>query len=377
MMIPNESAVLRHLITKLLNCMLIILLLSEFRGYLKIRGKKDIPITHNIRGGKDLRKIVFALLALLALIGMATAEQIDENLRYNNPTSIEEKNLIFNLDQKVSGTGFFATYKYSLMPDVLGTEGRLFNGVEAKCKVHGSGKIDSDSMMYAESSYTNTTWVNGALDEDGEIIQNKEETTSIVQMKIDGTMSYSPTAMGKVSRYYALHPVFFDSLLDEEDWIKNRDGLNSLYHRVDKAHGLKIALDAQSDTTNNTMDVEEDLINGRVHFGALQLEGIPVDEVPEDSDSEGESPVLGFAMKAWKNPSIELDEDYVGTFHIKKNMNLYTSSEDTQKEEGWLPCCFGGWDTMRYYDRGSFGKSTKGVFDCTCLKVPSQAQNPK
>jgi hypothetical protein len=96
--------------------------------------------------------------------------------------------------------------------------------------------------------------------------------------------------------------------------------LNSLHHLVDQAHGLDKVLDNKSDATDNTMNIEEDLVEGRAHFGVLQLEGIPVDEEPEE-DSE-ETQVLGLAMKAWKKPLIELDEVYVGSFHIKKNMRL-------------------------------------------------------
>ena len=51
---------------------------------------------------------------------------------------------------------------------------------------------------------------------------------------------------------------------------------------VDHAHGLNKVLDAQSDATNNTMNIEEDLVDGRAHFGVLQLQGIPVDEEPEE-----------------------------------------------------------------------------------------------
>lgn len=290
------------------------------------------------------------LLSLFAITSMAAAEEADDNSAYNNPTSIEEKNLIFNLDQKVSGAGFFSTYKYSLMPDALGTEGRLFNGVEEKNKAHGSGSIDKDSKMHAESSYTNKSWINGALDEDGEVILDEEGTTSIIQIKEDGSESYNSTTMGIGSRYYDLHPIAFDSLLKEEEWIKNRDGLSSLYHRADNAHGITLAVDVQSDAANTTMNVDEDLIDGRVHFGALQLQGIPVDEAPEEDDSE-ESQVLGLAIKAWKNPSIELDEDYSGTFHVRKNMTLYTNLEEKEKEEDWLTCCSGGWDDMPYYDK--------------------------
>jgi hypothetical protein len=163
-----------------------------------------------------LRKVGFILLALFSFVGIAAAEQVDDILSYNNPSSLEERNLIFDLNQKVTGTGFFAAYKYSLMPDALGTQGRLFNGVEAKGNAHGSGKIDMDSMMHAESSYTNKTWVDGALDDDGEIIQDEEEATSIIQMKDDGEMTYSPTAMGIGTQYYNIYPIFFNSLLKEE-----------------------------------------------------------------------------------------------------------------------------------------------------------------
>jgi hypothetical protein len=320
------------------------------------------------------------LVALFALIGMAAAgdeeeeEQLEENdATYNNPTTLEEKNLKFNFEQNVRGTGFFTAYKYAQVPNALGTEGQQFNGVEAKNKAHGSGKIDTDSNISAESSYTNKTWVNGAYDEDGEVIKDEEETTSVIQMKEDSKMTYSPLVMGIGSRYYDLHPIAFNSLLKDEDWIKNRDGLNSLHHMVDQAHGLNKVLDAQSDATNNTMNIEEDLVDGRAHFGVLQIQGIPVDEESEEESEEVQ--VLGLAMKAWKKPLIEIDEDYVGNFHIKKNMNLYTNSEEEEKEDSWLPCCYRGFSDMNYADAKAF-KSARGVFDCTCFIVLDKAQFP-
>ena len=124
---------------------------------------------------------------------------------------------------------------------------------------------------------------------------------------------------------------------------------------------------------NTTMNIEDDLIDGRAHFGALQLEGIPVDEEPEE-DSE-EVQVLGSAMKAWHKPLIDMDEDYVGSFHIKKNMNLTTHSEEKEKEDSWLPCCSGGFSDMNYADAKAF-RSARGVFDCTCFVVPAKAQFP-
>ena len=104
----------------------------------------------------------------------------------------------------MSGTGFFSTYKYALMPDALGTEGSLFNGVEAKNQAHGSGTIDTESQISAESSYTNESNLNIEPDEEevfggGEEVEIfeefEEESTSIVGIKEDGNMTYSPAAM--------------------------------------------------------------------------------------------------------------------------------------------------------------------------------------
>jgi hypothetical protein len=75
-------------------------------------------------------------------------------------------------------------------------------------------------------------------------------------------------------------------------------------------------------------------------------------------------------MKTWKKPLIEVDEDYLGSFHITKKMEITTSSEEEEEEESWLPCCSGGYMDMNPLDRRS--KNVQGVFDCTCVKVPGQ-----
>ncbi len=70
----------------------------------------------------------------------------------------------------------------------------------------------------------------------------------------------------------------------------------------------------------------------------------------------------------------EGDERFVGDYEIEKNI-LMKSNFDLYQDEGeWLPCCYGGWDTMNYRDQKGFGKSAKGIFDCSCFAVPEQAQ---
>ncbi len=67
------------------------------------------------------------------------------------------------------------------------------------------------------------------------------------------------------------------------------------------------------------------------------------------------------------------DERYVGVYDIEKNILMRSRSDLYKQDDDWLPCCYGGWSDMRYYDQKGFGKSAKGVFDCTCYKAPSHA----
>ncbi len=295
------------------------------------------------------------LLVPLVLTGLTTTDSLDDNL-----TGREEKNLTFRLDQKVSGNGFFTAYKHALMPDELGTPGTLFNGVEYSSRAHSSGRLDSDLQIYAESSYLNESYISVEYDEDGEPYEDLEESNSAIEIKEDSKMAYSVITMPAASPYYSLRPQVLSSLLKDEIHLKNRDGLNSINHKVEEARGIEKTIDARADPDINSLRVEEDLIDGRAHFRVLQLAGIPVDEADDESE---EKAIPGTAMRDWKKPLIELDEDYIGTFHIKKNMSLESSSEEEEIEEGWLPCCFNGYLDMTLPDRPYW--QAHGVFDYT------------
>jgi hypothetical protein len=329
------------------------------------------------KGGNSMRWGI-VLLTLLILVGMSSADSESDKVPYEDPSTIEKKNLTFDMQQSVSGTGFFATYRHSSMPDALGEEGLLNSGVEAKNNAHGSGEIDADSLMYAESSYNNRTWINGAYDEEGEIIEEYEETTSVINVNEDHKMTYSTYAVPIGSRYYAAHAVVFNSQLFENTWIKNRNGLNFINNRVEGALGLDLILDASSDATSTSMKLDEDMTQGKAHFAAIQTVGIPRDEESdeeseesEDEESEAEEneepSILGPAMKAWHNPIFVLDEDYLGTYHIIQNLTMYRTEDEEEKEDAWLPCCYGGFWDMNAADR--VGRNAQGVFDCTCFKV--------
>jgi len=321
-----------------------------------------------------LRESILALLALIALISMAVAEYEDDYL-----ISREDDNLTFSVDQKVSGSGFFSAYRYALMPDAIGPEGRLFNGVEAKNQAHASGAIDIESLFSGESTYVNESTLNPEIEEEDKYVHGEhimkfddyeETTTSVIDLKEDNILTYSPMSLSVGLKYYDRHPLAFNSLIKDGVWIKNRDGLSSLDHVVENAHALNKLLDANSDAVNLSLNVEEDLTEGKSHFGALQLAEYPRDEEPEDEEEEPDTP--GTAMKLWQKPLVELDEDYIGSFHMKKNMTLTWEEDDEEYDYAWLPCCSGGFLDMNLMDRAE--RSVSSIFDCTCYKVPTKAQ---
>ncbi|MFB3765341.1 MAG: hypothetical protein ACE14P_08855 [Methanotrichaceae archaeon] len=325
----------------------------------------------------DLRDVVIALSAAFAIIGMITVGYADDS----NILFKEDKDLTLKYDQKASGIGFFSAYKYAFMPDALGPERKLFNGVETKSKAHGSGTIDIDSNMFAESYYLYEYYNDEIFDE--EPFDELEDADSIIQLKENGKMTYSPVSIAIDSRYYNLHPVTLNSLLKDDAWVKNRDNLNSMNYLAEGAHKLDRMLDIQSNYAHITMNVDEKLTDGKSHFGVLAFAEVPVEKIPYEDDLEEEMFPLGTAMKEWQKPLAVVDEDYIGTFQIRKNMTLETQYDDIiKREEGWLPCCGSyegnwGWYDMNATDKKSFGASTKGVFDCTCFKAPDKAQFPR
>jgi hypothetical protein len=67
------------------------------------------------------------------------------------------------------------------------------------------------------------------------------------------------------------------------------------------------------------------------------------------------------------------DERFAGVYDIEKSILMKSRFDLYRGEDDWLPCCYGGWSDMRYYDQKGFGKSARGVFDCTCYNALAKA----
>ena len=320
-------------------------------------------------GGIDLKKAMLALIVAMVLVALTGCSMAIDPLWPATPKYVnayEESNKTFNFEQSVQGNGYFMTYLYAKAGHTA-----------LKNYAHGSGSLNSEAVLTYQELDRKTR---------NAYIDYNDFAQDCIQFKEDVAMVYAPMRIAVGNGYYAANPLDYSSLLKEKTWIKNYLAGTSMHHEVEYAHALDKELEVVvKDKRNHTYDPEkqsvgytqmkinEDVTDGKAHIGVLQANDNYASTImdPENWDKE----VAGI-KSAWKNPSIEIDEDYWGTYHIEKNMTLEVPYYLKQTTDDWLPCCFGGFDSMTTYDKKVF-KSATGVFDCTCFKAPTQAQFPR
>jgi len=312
---------------------------------------------------------VSVAMVLVTLMGCSSA-QIVYPAEGKYIKALEESNTTFNFEQSVQGNGYFMTYIYAKADNVA-----------MKNYAHGSGSLNSEAIL----TYYNMDKKN--RDPNTDYIDLKE---NCIQFKEDVSMVYAPMRISVGNGYYAANPLDYSSLLKEKTWVKNYRAGTSMHHEVEYAHALDKELNlVVKEKFNHTYDpewvgvgytqmtVNEDMTDGKAHIGVLQAaENFANMDTIDSEGSIGADIPMGKMASAWKNPAIEIDEDYWGTYHIEKNMTLEVPYHKIQKSEDWLPCCFGGFADMDATNKKAF-KSATGVFDCTCFKAPTQAQFPR
>jgi len=317
----------------------------------------------------SLIQAIIGLSAISAAAGLAAAEYTYAN------------NITFDMDQSVHGDGFFRTYKYATMSNALGLTDPRFNGVEAKDNSHGSGELQSGFIMAAKS--TDIRYGVAPVEHGIELepYVDTEEAFNQITMKEASNMVYRPMSMSLGAGYYSAHPVPFNSLVNDKTWIKNHGFLQEMSQSTEYAHSLNKEMDVdvedyetyEADPGTTRMNLTEDIIDGRAHIRASQGN---FSAIPDDSDESGESgSVVETSPFYWnRNPDIEIQEDYVGSYHLTKNMMLYGDASETSEDEDWLPCCgYKYLDSLKDYP-DSWGLDQKRIFDCTCFSVPGKAQ---
>mgnify|MGYP007124305881 FL=1 len=317
-------------------------------------------------------------MVLVALIGNSMAWPDvygPSTAKYPNGYSIS--NATFNFEQSVQGNGYHMSYIYAKA-----------GGTAMKNYAHGSGSLDSEATL---------TWQHVIEKTHNVYSDYFDHYQDCIQFKEDVAMVYAPMRIAVGTGYYAAHPLDYSSLLKERTEAKNYFAGTQMIHEIEYAHAIDKELDlVVKDKINYTYDpellavgytqmrVNEDVTDGKVHIGVLQANDNIIGKFspcrancsPDYDKLLRSTDDLSWKGKIWRDPAIEIDEDYWGTYHIEKNMTLEVPYKVTCKSDDWLPCCFSGFEDMTPYDK-KYIKSATGVFDCTCFKAPTVAQFPR
>ncbi len=283
-----------------------------------------------MRYGCTFIKMVMIFSVLLSMPAISWAAE--------NPDGYYKKHE-HQFAQDVSGDGFVMVHQ------VVNTE-----TLQLKNYMHGSGSMDMATLINSSqksSSYKyfdKTKWTKESF--------KKGNITFLEQNE----MSYAPRSFAYGTGYYEQTPVVYNSKLKEKTCGKNyQDNVGtSMHHQIEYAQGFKkdiaVNLDCKAPTKDASgaglieMRIDEEVTEGVVHVGELM------------TDEE----------YGWKKPLIEIDENYVGSFKIKKNMKVTATKYKKSDKKDWLSCCFGGYGGI---DDENKKWGEEEIFDCTCRQV--------
>ena len=169
---------------------------------------------------------------------------------------------------------------------------------------------------------------------------NNSSQDSIAFASRDELIS-SPQNLSLGGGYYSTHPMLMGSGSGSRTEIFNADSATSMSHEIASAKeasreaeylvqssGIRGPM-GKSGFTTTQMRIDETVTDGKVNLGALVGGG----------EKGGAGSSSDPRLSAWRDPVIEIDEDYIGTFNISKNL-IYNSSYSVRLDrDGWLNCC--------------------------------------
>lgn len=151
-----------------------------------------------------------------------------------------------------------------------------------------------------------------------------------------------PQNLSPGSGYYSSHPISMGLVSGSRTEISNADSSTSMSHEVGPARevsrdaeylvqssGSRNALGKTGSTTTH-MKIDETVTDGKVNVGVL---------VGENGNGGLGSSRLDPLHSAWRDPAIEIDEEYIGTFNISKNLTFGSSYSLRRDCDSWLDCC--------------------------------------
>ncbi|MDD2836856.1 MAG: hypothetical protein PHY05_12010 [Methanothrix sp.] len=150
---------------------------------------------------------------------------------------------------------------------------------------------------------------------DGLIKSNSSYNNSAISFVSENKISSAPVDLAPGSGYYSSHPFALGGGIGSRTELSNANSAASMSHEVGFAQGVSgkreytaTSRSMQSEYENinyatTQMQIDETVTSGKVEIGVLS----------------------GIDGHAWKNPALEIEEEYIGTYHITKNFAINNS----------------------------------------------------
>jgi hypothetical protein len=210
---------------------------------------------------------------------------------------------------------------------------------------------------------------------------NSSCNNSSIRFEGQNRIAQAPTTISVGSGYYSSHPIGYSSEIGSRTRIEDGRSATSMQRDINYAHGINGEMDVAATDGSYGIDglksgglaithmkIDENVTDGRVHVGVLQGSddsGMNMETGGGDTINDGADSSMG----VWKKPAMEIDEDYIGTYHIYKNMTISTSYGQYNRSNSWLDCCSEGHYNINWPGQLSIDASIDAdrVFNCKCL----------
>ncbi len=176
------------------------------------------------------------------------------------------------------------------------------------------------------------------------LIDNSSYNNSTIRFESQNNITNAPVSIAPGNGYYSTHPIAYNSEISSQTQVANKGTATSIERVAESANGLTGTAEfmvaesryRQGDSeyfssTTTQMKIDETVTEGKIHIGALQGKSAPF----FGQGNGGTDPM----MNAWKDPDLEMEEDYIGTYHISKNMIINSSYDWKGSPDSWLSCC--------------------------------------
>jgi hypothetical protein len=152
----------------------------------------------------------------------------------------------------------------------------------------------------------------------------------------------SPIVNSSLNGYSSLHPISFYSPIASRTQVLSKGSPDaSVHHSIQSAHEISGSSEyivsersyQEGDSTRISsnsigMRIDETVTEGKVSIGVFQA-----DQSTQDSADLGSSNKMS---NPWRNPALMMEEEYIGTFHISRNMTIKSNYIIQGEIYSWL-----------------------------------------